>query len=175
MCSSQEEHPEKRPIALLPQEGTPQVSLDTLRLELEMCREELRRLRSEGYGEVVPMSDVFVVLDDLERVLASAQRRVDYKTLLGGINLICRNLMGLIEAAGVKKMEVVGERFDPFRHNVLVEVDVASIGEAVVIEELRAGYASGEKIVRQPIVKIGVIAQKGKKVFENGNKGTQRA
>lgn len=121
------------------------------------------------------MSDVFVVLDDLERVLASAQRRVDYKTLLGGINLICRNLMGLIEAAGVKKMEVVGERYDPFRHNVLVEVDVASIGEAVVIEELRAGYASGEKIVRQPIVKIGVIAQKGKKVFENGNKGTQRA
>lgn len=171
MCSAQEEHPEKRPIALLPQEGTPEVSLGALRLELEMCREELRRLKSEGYGEVVPLINILVVLDDLERVLASAQKREDYKALMGGIKLICKNLMGLIEAAGVKKMEVVGEKFDPFRHKVLGEVDVASIGEAVVIEELRAGYASGVKIVRQPIVKIGVIAQKVKKVFEDGNNG----
>lgn len=161
-----------KPLALLPQGDSQQISLEAVRMELEICQKELRRIVGEGYREAVPVRELLVILDDLERALKSAEKEEDHKAVLEGINLIYKNLTGLLEAAGVKRMEVMGEKFDPFRHKVLEEIDITGLGHLEVVEELRAGYTAGKEIIRQPLVRVGVIAKKGRKVFSDGKKGT---
>ena len=67
---------------------------------------------------------------------------------------IYKQFCKVLEEAGVKPIEAIGQQFDPSFHNAVMHIDDESLGENVVAEELQKGYMYRESIVRHSMVKV---------------------
>ncbi len=88
---------------------------------------------------------VLPVADNLARALAHADQ--NDRVLQEGIELTYRELMRLLEAEGVTRLETVGWPFNPKWHEA-VATQPTEAESNTVIKELEAGYALGEKLLR---------------------------
>jgi molecular chaperone GrpE len=60
-------------------------------------------------------------------------------------------------------METVGAKFDPMRHEVVEAVEKSDVEEGTIIEEVRAGYMIGERVLKTAIVKIARLPVENEK------------
>ena len=65
-----------------------------------------------------------------------------------------RQMLTVLEEAGVKPIEAVGAEFDPNFHNAVMHVEDETLGENVVAEELQKGYMYRDTVVRHSMVKV---------------------
>ncbi|HYY56885.1 MAG TPA: nucleotide exchange factor GrpE, partial [Pyrinomonadaceae bacterium] len=99
------------------------------------------------------------VLDNLQRAL-DAERLVEVKEseefrhFLHGVELINRQLGGVLEGLGIEVVPTVGERFDPHVHEAVITEQREDYEPDTVIQELVRGYRLGEKLLRPAIVKV---------------------
>ncbi|MFX1311746.1 MAG: nucleotide exchange factor GrpE [Promethearchaeota archaeon] len=104
--------------------------------------------------------------DDLVRALNLIKILGDMDGIKKGFEIIVNNFKKILEEEGVKPMISEGEKFDPYKHEVLmVEVSRDDLPENTIIEELEKGYYFNNKILRPAKVKI---SKKSK--LENLNK-----
>ena len=94
------------------------------------------------------------VVDDLERALEHAD--ADPALVATGVRSIRDQAVGVLERLGYTRIEVVGEPFDPVRHEALGTVD-AGEPAGIVVADLRAGYAGIDHILRP----AGVMVSSG--------------
>ncbi len=69
-----------------------------------------------------------------------------------GLNLAIRQLREGLASAGLKKIEVIGEDFDP---NLMECLEVSGGPEGKVIEEIKPGYKLNDYILQVAQVKVG--------------------
>jgi molecular chaperone GrpE len=62
--------------------------------------------------------------------------------------------MTVLEGAGVKPIEAVGNEFNPDFHNAVMHVEDEEVGENIVVEEFQKGYMYKESVVRHSMVKV---------------------
>ena len=123
-----------------------------------MAREKAEHLKFAHEGLIL---DVLPVLDNLERALASARAEAGSTPLIEGIEMIVRLFRSVLEKAGVKAMDTLGQPFDPACHQAVAQVD-ASSGEAnLVVEEVQKGYLIENRILRPAMVKVSRAASSG--------------
>jgi molecular chaperone GrpE len=106
--------------------------------------------------------DLFGVADNLERALQAAPKdTVDpaVKNLTVGIELIHKALQTAFEANGVKVIDPrPGEKFDPNKHQAVMEQPSADVPAGGVIQVLQIGYELFGRVVRPAMV---AVAAKG--------------
>ena len=104
--------------------------------------------------------------DDLVRALNLIKIVEDMDGIRKGFEIIVNNFKKILEEEGVKPMISEGEKFDPYKHEVImVEEGRDDLPENTIIEELEKGYYFNNKILRPAKVKI---SKKSK--LENLNK-----
>lgn len=120
-----------------------------------MEREKARVLEAER-AQVAQV--LLEAVDDLERALAAA--RDETGPLVDGVRLILAALAKKVAELGAERIAVVGQRFDP---RVAEAVDLVPVADAdqedVVVQEVRAGYRIGERILRPARVRVGRFDQ----------------
>jgi molecular chaperone GrpE len=99
------------------------------------------------------------VLDNLKRALDTeasleAGESDEFRHFLSGVDLIFKQLSGVIEALGVKPVLSVGERFDPHIHEAVVSEPSDEHEPDTVMEEIIRGYRMGDKLIRPALVKV---------------------
>lgn len=94
------------------------------------------------------------VVDNFERGLATIPEGEGKSAFAEGMDMIYKQLMKMLEEAGVKPIEAVGQPFDPNFHNAVMHVEDDSLGENVVAEEFQKGYLYRESVVRHSMVKV---------------------
>jgi len=127
-----------------------------LQAEFENYRKRMAREKAEflKFAHEELILEFLPVLDNLERALAAARAEAGSTPLLEGIEMIARLFRSVLEKAGVKPMETVGERFDPAYHEAVAQVE-ASPGDAnLVVEEIRKGYLLEGRVLRPAMVKV---------------------
>lgn len=88
------------------------------------------------------------ILDDFERAMASATP-ADLESSWGkGIQLVERNLRGLLAADDVQRLEPIGAEFDPREHEAVGSQPSTEVPEGHVLHVARQGYRKGERILR---------------------------
>ena len=129
--------------------------------DFENYRKRVDRERSEIYERVVAeiASKLLPVLDNLKRALDTeasleAGESDEFRHFLSGVDLIFKQLSGVIEALGVKPVLSVGERFDPHIHEAVVSEATDEHEPDTVIEEIIRGYRLGDKLIRPALVKV---------------------
>ena len=111
------------------------------------------------------------VLDGLEAGLQSGARHTvrlhrqgspEVATLaawLDGQRLLRDRLLRLLEAEGVRRIEAVGEAFDPYRHVAVGTAQDEALPDGRIVREERAGYAVGDEVLRY--AEVVVVRNRG--------------
>jgi molecular chaperone GrpE len=133
--------------------------------DFDNFRKRTERERTEIYnrslGEVVRR--LLPVLDNLQRAL-DAERLVEVKEseefrhFLHGVELINRQLGGVLEGLGVEVVPTVGERFDPHVHEAVATEETDAHEPDTVTQEMQRGYRLGDKLLRPAMVKVATKA-----------------
>lgn len=129
--------------------------------DFENYRKRVERERSETYNRVVAdvAAKLLPVSDNLKRALEAessveAAESDEFRHFLSGVDLIWKQLNGVLEALGVKPIPAVGERFDPHVHEAVVTEATDEYEPDTVIQEIVAGYRLGDKLIRPALVKV---------------------
>jgi molecular chaperone GrpE len=62
--------------------------------------------------------------------------------------------MNVLEKNGVKRIEPLGQKFDPNRHQAMYEIEDASVPAGSVVQVMQAGYLIGERVLRPALVAV---------------------
>ena len=96
------------------------------------------------------MHRAMAALDDELRAKADEATKV----LLEGVELTERELINVLEKNGVKRIEPLGQKFDPNRHQAMYEIEDASVPSGSVIQVMQAGYLIGDRVLRPALVAV---------------------
>ena len=102
------------------------------------------------------------VLDNFERAFDSANKMSDFKSLHQGVEMILKQIHQLLEKNGVKKIECLGEAFDPVQQEAIAHIETAEHPENTVVEEVQKGYLLEDRLIRPAMVKVAKKPQKKK-------------
>lgn len=122
---------------------------DNLRRRTRQEKEELA-----SYANSKLISDLLPALDNFTLALAASEHANDGAALLKGIEMVYRQLSGVLAQAGVSVMEPIGSPFDPNLHEAVGTSEVEGAEPGIVMEVLRTGYVLKDKVLRPAMVKI---------------------
>lgn len=118
-------------------------------------RERTRVLEAER-AQIIQV--LLEAADELERARAATQGATG--PLAEGVDLTLASLAKRVAELGAQRLSVVGERFDPRLHEA---IDVVPVAEAtqdeMVVQEVRAGYRMGDRVLRPARVRVGRLAR----------------
>ena len=97
---------------------------------------------------------ILPVVDNFERGLAAVTEEEKGTPFVEGMEKIYKQLMTVLEEAGVKPIEAVGQEFDPNLHNAVMHVEDEEFGENIIAEEFQKGYTYRDSVVRHSMVKV---------------------
>jgi molecular chaperone GrpE len=94
------------------------------------------------------------VLDELDLAVKHAKDDTGRTELQEGVEMVRKNMYSVLESAGLRKIDSVGEPFDPSKHEAVAKVQGSSPGADIVVEELRTGYTFRGHVIRPSMVKV---------------------
>lgn len=131
--------------------------------DFENFRKRIERERSETYNRAVAdlVTKLLPVLDNLRRAVDTetsleTTESDEFRHFLNGVDLIHKQLGGVLEALGVKPVAAVGEIFDPHVHEAVVTEESDEHEPDTVIQEIVRGYRLGDRLLRPALVKVAV-------------------
>lgn len=125
-------------------------------------REKVRVVEAERGSLAQALLDA---ADDLERALAAVSGAGEaeagaLRNLVEGVRLSLGALHQRITSLGAQRIAVAGRPFDP---HVAEAVDTIAVGDAsqdgLVLQEVRAGWRIGDRILRPARVRVGRLAR----------------
>lgn len=123
--------------------------MDNLRRRGQRDREDYVKYANESL-----LRDLIPILDNFDRALAAARAAGESGTVVSGVELIQRELLRVMEKAGLSRYSAVGERFDPTRHEAIARVVSAEQAPDTVIHETAAGYLLNGRVLRPAMVAV---------------------
>ena len=131
--------------------------------DFENYRKRVERERTETYNRAVAdiAAKLLPVLDNLKRALETeasveAAETDEFRHFLSGVDLIYKQLNGVLDALGVKAIQAEGEHFDPHLHEAVVTEPTDDYEPDTVMQEIVRGYRLGDKLIRPSLVKVAV-------------------
>ena len=124
--------------------------------EFENFRKRTEKEKSQMYdmGAKSIVEKILPVIDNFERGLAAVPEDAKDDPFVDGMNKIYKQMISVLEEAGVKAIEAEGKEFDPDFHNAVMHVEDESLGENIIAEELQKGYMYRDTVVRHSMVKV---------------------
>lgn len=101
--------------------------------------------------------DMLVVADNFRRALAATPENTAdpaLKNLIVGIEATERQLLASLERYGVRKMEPLGQVFNPNFHQVMVEVQDPTQSAGTIVQVLQDGYMIHDRLLREALVAV---------------------
>jgi molecular chaperone GrpE len=104
--------------------------------------------------------DLLDVVDNMRRALdsvpAEARGAADgaFKALIEGVELTERDFLKKLAAHGVRKLEPVGQKFDPNFHQAMYEAHDESVPAGTVSQVIQPGYALNDRVLRPAMVGV---------------------
>ncbi len=129
--------------------------------EAENVRRRAQRDRADAqkYAAAPMLRDLLAVADNLTRAIQSVPQGEPvederFKTLLAGIELTERELASVFQRHNVVKLEPLGEKMDPHRHEAMFEVPDPSTPNGTIVQVVEPGYMLHDRLIRP--ARVGV-------------------
>src|SRR5215475_10278964 len=114
--------------------------------------EELRKQLEDKQDKL--LRDLIPVIDNFDRALGAARAAGGAEGVVGGIELIQRELLKILERAGVTRYSALGQPFDPTRHEAIARVVSADAKPGTVVAETMPGYLLHNRVLRAALVSV---------------------
>jgi molecular chaperone GrpE len=143
--------------------------------EMENLRKRTEREVADArmYGISSFARDVLTVADNMHLALGSLNSELrekadsSIKALLDGVELTERALLNALEKHGVKRIDPLGQKFDPNKHQAMFEKEDAAVPAGHIAQVMQAGYLIGERVLRPALVAVSKGAPKASSANDN--------
>ena len=127
--------------------------LKRIMAEFENYKKRSSKERENLYGSIIAdiVEKMLPVLDNLEKAVEAKTKDDNYKA---GVELVLKQYQDVLTSFGVKKIETVGQTFDPEIHEAVSSVQDDKYGEKEIVQEYRTGYMVGNKVIRHAMVVV---------------------
>ena len=128
--------------------------MENLRRRGQKDREDALKYAASNFAR-----DMLPVADNLRRAIDSLPDQGEagieaMKSFIEGIALTERELLSTLERHGIRKIEPMGEKFDPQFHEAMFEAPVPGAEPGTVFQVLEAGYVVHDRLLRP--AKVGI-------------------
>jgi molecular chaperone GrpE len=117
------------------------------------------KTESAQYASAALLQKLLPVLDNFEMALAAAQNAQADKlaSFQSGVTMIQQQLKNVLVEAGLEEIDAAGKAFDPNFHEAVSEQESAEVAEGHVLQQLRKGYKTKDRLLRAATV---IVAKK---------------
>ena len=126
-----------------------QAEFDNFRKRSIKERQEFIKYANEGL-----IIELVGMLDNFERSIKAADQRQDFKLLHQGVDMISKQLHKLLEEKGLRRINSIGEKFDPNKHEAIEAAASDEAEEGCILEEFQPGYILNDRVIRPAMVKV---------------------
>ena len=95
------------------------------------------------------------ILDSLEKAMEHMPPELEQNQWAQGIKNIKNQISGALKNIGVSEIPAQGEKFDPYLHEAIAQVE-SDQDDETVLEELQKGYKFHDKVLRPAKIKISI-------------------
>jgi molecular chaperone GrpE len=106
------------------------------------------------YANESLVRELLPILDNFERAVASARAAAGADSVVAGVELIQRELLRVLERAGVSRYSAIGQPFDPTRHEAIARVVSGDAAPDTVVSETAPGYTLHGRVLRPAMVAV---------------------
>lgn len=123
--------------------------------ETENTRRRLERDKADtaAYAMTGFARDLLAVADNLRRAVAALPSE-GFDGVRAGIEATERELTAIFGRHGISKVETVGQKLDPNRHQAMLEVEHDTHEPGAIVDELQAGYVIKDRLLRPALVSV---------------------
>ena len=104
-----------------------------------------------AYANEKIVVELLDVIDNFERALEHSNESEGFSE---GMNMIYKQLKGVLEKSGVEEMNATGEPFDPNLHHAVLTENSVEYESGNVTMVLQKGYLLNKKVIRPAMVKV---------------------
>ena len=135
--------------------------LQRLQAEFENSKTRIEKAHQElaKFSNVHLIKKLLPLLDDFDQALNTSTANVE--DLKQGLQLLHLKLKKILEDEGLREMKTINEKFDPHKHEVLLQ-ESSDKEHGLILEELQKGYFIHDKILRHAKVKISKQLEENK-------------
>jgi molecular chaperone GrpE len=131
-----------------------QADFDNFRKRIERERvETYQRVVADVVGQLLPVIDNLRRAHEAESSMEATESQ-EFRNFLHGVELISKQLNGVLENLGIEPVPTVGQPFDPHVHEAIATEQTDKYEPDIVTQEIVRGYRLGEKLLRPAMVKV---------------------
>ena len=128
---------------------------DNTRKRLEKERQDTAKFAIASFAR-----DLLGVADNLRRALVAItpeqrENNAELKNIAIGVEATERALLALFEKNGIRRIDPLGQVFDPNLHEVLFENEIPGKPAGTVVQVVEVGYTLHDRLLRP--AKVGVV------------------
>lgn len=123
--------------------------IDNLRKRAVKEREDFIKYANEKL--ILELIDVF---ESLERGIKNSRKSDNKDKLIEGMELVYKQFKVVLEKNGLVPINALGEKFDHYRHEAMMQTLTDDYEEDTVLEEFAKGYMLNGKIIRYSKVRV---------------------
>lgn len=127
-----------------------------LNAEFENQRKRLQKEKEEfvKYANEKLIIELIDIMESLERGLENSKGSSNKEKLIQGMELIYKQFKNVLEKNGLVPIKALGEKFDPYKHEAMMQTPSDDIEEGTVLEEFSRGYMLNNKVIRYSKVRV---------------------
>lgn len=114
---------------------------------------------SERIGKEKAIRGFLEILDNFDRALLQVDGQSG--AFVDGVRMIMTQIEGWLKSEGFDRISSVGELFNPHIHEAVSQTNRIDLSNGVVVQELRRGYRSGDRLLRPASVVVNRIQEEG--------------
>ena len=128
--------------------------MENLRRRAQKDREDALKYSAANFAR-----DMLSVGDNLRRAIESIPEEGDpdgaaLVAFIEGVALTEKDLLSALERHGIKKIEPMGEKFDPQFHEAMFEIPTPDADNGTVMQVIETGYVIHDRLLRP--AKVGI-------------------
>jgi len=117
-------------------------------------RSEKEKSDIYAYANEKIVMELLEVMDNFDRALEAAGKQDANEGFVSGMEMIFKQLKGVLEKNAVAEIEALGVDFDPNFHNAVMMEDSEEYESGKVTCVLQKGYSLNGKVIRPSMVKV---------------------
>ncbi|MBU4373667.1 MAG: nucleotide exchange factor GrpE [Euryarchaeota archaeon] len=142
-----------------------------LRLNAEFDNFSKRTLKEREefikYANEKLILELIDVCESLERGLENAKNTDNKDRLIVGVELIYKQFKNVLEKNGLTPIKALGEKFDPYKHEAMMQTLTDEFDDGTILEEFARGYMLNNRVIRYS--KVRVSKKKENKIEDEVN------
>ncbi len=103
--------------------------------------------------------DLVSVIENLQRAVESIPAELKeaqpaVSNLAMGVEMTLKELLGVFERQGIKRLDPIGQKFDHNFHQAVAQIDTPDAEPGTVVQVLQAGYVIHDRLLRPAMVGV---------------------